>query len=750
MERLSRFATRHPWIVLGTFLVLSVILGLGLPRLEFDNSPEAMVPPDLPAKRLLDEVEETFGTGSLAVAALEGEIYTPEALTQLREATQALEEVPGVLRVTSLATAKRMEEDAGFLLIEDLVPEAPLTPEDVQAIRAYVASSPLYQGKLVSEDARYAAVLISVERGADMRALERALRDTLEAHWDGPVYLAGIPVMSGAILDTLQRDLPLQVSGAALIIGLVLFLNFRSLRGVFLPLVTVGVALVWALGAGGWLGFKLGMISSILPVVVLAVGSSFTLHILNRYYHELAEGRPKTEAIRLAVRETGLGVLISALAAGAGLAALYTASLPQIQAFGLLSAFGVLVAFIGSTLIVPAILSFLRPPRRVFNPERPDTTSRTMVGLARWVIPRRKGLLVGAGGFVLTMLLGASQIQVETSFTSYFPPTSPARVGTDLIDRVFRGSDTLTVVVEGDLKNPALLRGILAFEEAAQALPEVGAVLSVADVIQEIHKALTGERGIPDTSEGVAQEILLYQMSGNPEEITQLMDEGATIAQITVQLPSLPSSEMERTINELQTLAQTYIAPHAGTVEFTGSTVLMLEIMRLILRDQLISLALALILVALFNTLLLRSAVVGAVSVLPLALTIAGQFGLMGIAGIPLDTATALLAAIAIGVGDYSVHVIVRYLEERRKQAAPEMAVRTALFVSGRAVVFTALAIGGGFSALLWSGFVPIQTFGKLMGFTVGATALFALSVLPAALLAFVRKNNAREVTQHA
>ena len=750
MERVSRFATHHPWIVLGTFLVLSVVLGLGLPRLEFDNSPEAMVPPDLPAKRLLDEVEETFGTGSLAVAALEGDIYTPEALAQLRETTQAVEEVPGVLRVASLATAQRMEEDAGFLLIEDLVPEDSLTPEEVQAIRAYVASSPLYQGKLVSEDGRYAAVLISVERNADMLALERALREKLEAHWDGPVYLAGIPVMSGAILETLRRDLPRQMGLAALIIGLVLFLNFRSLRGVFMPLITVGVALIWSLGLGGWLGFKLGMISSILPVVVLAVGSSFTLHILNRYYHELAEEKSKTEAIRLAVRETGLGVLISALAAGAGLAALYTASLPQIKAFGLLSAFGVLVAFIGSTLIVPAILSFLKPPRRALNPERPDATSRAMEGLARWVTPRRKGVLLGAGVFVLLMLLGASRIQVETSFTSYFPPTSPVRVGTDLIDRVFRGSDTLTVVVEGDLKDPELLRGILAFEEKAQAMPEVGAALSIADVIQEIHETLTGLRGIPDTSDGVAQEILLYQMSGDPEDITQLMDEGATIAQITVQLRSLPSSEMERTVNALKALARTYIVPHADAVAFTGTTVLMLEIMRLILRDQLVSLALALVLVALFNALLLRSLAVGVVSVLPLALTIAGQFGLMGFARIPLDTATALLAAIAIGVGDYSVHVIVRYLEERRKQAAPETAARTSLFVSGRAVFFTALAIGGGFSALLMSGFVPIQTFGKLMGFTVGATALFALSALPAALLVFVRHTNAREVMQHA
>jgi predicted RND superfamily exporter protein len=228
------------------------------------------------------------------------------------------------------------------------------------------------------------------------------------------------------------------------------------------------------------------------------------------------------------------------------------------------------------------------------------------------------------------------------------------------------------------------------------------------------------------------------------------MTEDASAAQITVQVRSLPSRRMEALTQRLKALAEATIAPHAERVRFTGTTVLMLEVMRLILHDQYVSLALALVLVALFNALLLASGRVGGISVLPLGLTIAGQFGLMGAFGIPLDTATALIAAIAIGVGDYSVHIIVRYLEELRKGEAPEAAARTSLYVSGRAVFFTALAIGGGFMALLFSGFAPIQTFAKLMGFTVGATALFALTVLPAALLTWLRRYRKGKVVRHA
>jgi predicted RND superfamily exporter protein len=348
------------------------------------------------------------------------------------------------------------------------------------------------------------------------------------------------------------------------------------------------------------------------------------------------------------------------------------------------------------------------------------------------------------------MLVFIPRIQAETSFLSYFPKTAAPRQATELVDRVFGGSDNVILIVDGDLKDPALLAAIHRFEQKVQAYPEVGSAASIADVIRELHKALTGAYGLPDSREGVAQEILLYQMSGDPEDLAQFMDEAATTAQVTVQVRSLPSGAMQDLVDRIQADAEAIIGPHASAVNTTGSTVLMLETMRLILHDQYVSLGLALVLVAFFNAWLLRSWVVGLVSIVPLVLTVSGQFGLMGLFGVPLDTATALIGAIAIGVGDYSVHIIVRYLEELRKGRSAAAAARESVYVSGRAVFFTALAIGGGFMALLFSGFAPIQTFAKLMGFTVSATALFALTALPAALLVFVRKDRKHEVVQDA
>jgi len=746
---LSQLAIRHPWRVILLFAALSAAFGAGLRGLELDNSPESLVPPDLPAKLLLDRARDTFGGGDMELAALEGEIWTPAALEQLRAATEAVSGIEGVKRVTSLASAKRMEEEDGFLLVEDLLPEN-LDEEAVATIRAYVDNHPLYSGRLASSDGRYAAVIMEVDPESDMKRLNHEIAAALAETWSGPVHLAGTPALSGYILDTMARDIPRQLLLAILIIGLVFFVNFRSQRGVLLPLLTVLVALVWALGLGGWLGFKLGMISSILPVVVLAVGSSFTLHVLNRFYHELAAGVSRREAVLLATRETGLGVLVSALAAGAGLAALFSSSIPQIKSFGLLAAFGVFAAFLASSLLAPSILVLLKNPRRVMDPERPDAISRAMRAIGSWLLGARKMVLLAALLFLGLMLVFVPRIHAETSFLSYFPETAPPRAATELVDRVFGGSDNVILIVDGDLKDPELLEAIHRFEQKVATYPEVGSAASIADVIRELHKALTGSYGLPDSREGVAQELLLYQMSGDPDDLAQFMDEAATTAQVTVQVRSLPSGAMRDLVERIQSDAEKIIGPRANAVNTTGSTVLMLETMRLILHDQYVSLGLAFILVALFNAWLLRSWTVGLVSIIPLVLTVSGQFGLMGMFGVPLDTATALIGAIAIGVGDYSVHIIVRYLEELRRGRSTAEAARESVYVSGRAVFFTALAIGGGFMALLLSGFAPIQTFAKLMGFTVSATALFALTALPAALLVFVHKYGKQEVIQDA
>ncbi|MBE3575194.1 MAG: RND family transporter [Firmicutes bacterium] len=735
MDGLGRFAIRHPVWLLTLSILLTLLLVAGIPRLALTSSVEELVPSNSPAKQLLEEVQKQFGGTNMVVLAVQGDIYTPASFERLRRLTQAIQAMPDVERVLSVANVSRLESQDMMLNVSPVLADGPVQPAEVQAARAYVASNPLYRGRLVSGDGHYAAVIVDLSPSAPTLSATAALRDAGRKYWGSGVVLAGLPYLNAEVIRILNETIPRETALAALIIAFVLFLNFRSARGVALPMLSVLLALGWSLGLAGWLGFKLGMISSALPVVVLAVGNSYALHILNRYYHELAVGEAKEKAILLAMGQTGVGVLISALAASAGFLALMTSQIPQIREFGLLTALGIVVAFFAAVLVVPAILALLGTARPALDLERPDGIHRRMERLSTWVERHRQAILAVSAALLLVLAWGATHGTVETSVSAYFPKNGQVRRGIDRVDQVFGGSQTINVVVDGDLKNPRLLRSLQAFSRQAGKLEGVGSVVSVADVVEQIHHALTGHWALPTQRDAVGQELMLFQMSADPQDLKQFMDEGATKANVVVQVKDMPSRQMGRLLDQVQRLADGLIAPQAQRVQVTGSAVLLNELTSMVTHDQLVSLGLALSLVFVFNALLLGSAWLGLMGIIPLILTIAGQFGLMGLAGIPLDVATALIAAVAIGVGDYTIHVIVRYREERRDGASDSNALRTALAVSGRAVLFNSLSIASGFAALFWSGFVPIRTFGGLMDFTVLATAAGALVVMPAVLL---------------
>ncbi len=738
MRRLAEFALGRSRLVIAGFALVTLVLGFGLTRMVFDDSIESMYPDDAPLTVLQHQLEKTFGAGKLLVAVVDGDIYTPQALTDLARLTTALQRLPGVERVTSVANATRMSDDDGLLRIDKVVDPSHLGASDIAGIRAFLAGSSLYgHGRLINADGTAASVLMQISSTGNPHAIVRAVRAAVAADWPGKADLAGSPLFEVEMRSIAQRDLPLLVGLAALLIVLMLYLNFRSLRGALLPLLAVAIGIVWAVGAMGWLNAPLTLLNVIGLVAILAVGSSFSLHLLGRYVYELAMGRDRDQAIGLAVSETGLGVLISGVAISAAMTTLVLSSIPTVRAMGLLTAGGVMAALVASLLLLPAILHLLPVPRRLPAHDGPSALSGPLRRLSRFIARRRRAILVAAAALAAIGAIGATRIVPDTAVLGYFRKDSALRQNFDRVAHVFGGTSQVEVQVKGDLTDPELLRAMLAFERGVDAIPGVGASTSIADVIQTIHAALTGASGLPDTSQAVAQELLVYQMSGNVSDITQLLtlDHRQGLIQITTSASS--TEQVQRILRGVESVAATTIGRHAE-LGYTGPMLLQLAIQDALLHDFIVSLTLAIGLVVIIDS-LVRSLRAALVTILALLVTIVLQYGVLGYLGLPLDLATMLLGTLAIGVGDYAIHLTVRYMEERRLGHTPEDAMEQSLTTSGRSIAFTALTLGAGFAALITSNFVPIRTLGMLMDFTVVSIGVMSLTVLPAACLVFLR-----------
>jgi len=339
--------------------------------------------------------------------------------------------------------------------------------------------------------------------------------------------------------------------------------------------------------------------------------------------------------------------------------------------------------------------------------------------------------IVGAAGITL--------LKVDANVENFFPKKNPVRVSADLINEHFGGSEDISVWFSGDCKDPALLRRLESYGDSLKKLDGVGNVVSLADVVREMSKALydPGEAyydRIPATRNAVAQFFELYGMGGDPGDFEQIVDFDYENTRMLVRVKSGSTEVINEVVKEIRKLT----ADDPAFRGIGGYGYINARLSDLILRGQIRSLGLAVVVVALLVMLIFRSVRSGLFITIPLAGAMVVLFGLMGYAGIVLDVATAMLSSIMIGVGvDYTIHYLWRYRHERKVGNAREEAVYNAIVNTGRGITFNALSVITGFAALMISSFTPIRFFGFLVVVSIASCLAGALVLVPAMILKF-------------
>lgn len=742
MNWLAHITKRYPWLVIAIFALLTAFFGLHATQIEADNATESLYPDNSEINRIAQELAATFQHSDRLLLVAEGNIFTPEAIEHVRTLTTKLAGLPGARKVTSVTTAKQMADDDGFLVMADLIP-VNATEAQLASAQHYLRTSPMYKNiTLVSEDGQYASFIIELANHVNASEFAQRVVHEVQATWPGSYALAGQAFISMELQAIIGRDLPVLGSLALAAIVLMLFINFKSVLGMVLSLVQIVLGVVWGMGAFQLLGGKLMALTVIGPIAVMAVGSSFVINMLGRYYFELAHGADKPTAITRMLAETGLGVVISGIAISAAMATFLLSNLQMVRGLGLVAVLGVLAALLASMVLLPALLHVLPAPKRTTDPDNPGALGRLLQRLGAFIPKRRTAILGTAAVVVVFSLFGIPRITSDTSILAFFPADGPTRQSVATVERVLGGSGNITVWVAGDLTNPELLRSMANFQAAVRAIPEIGPGQSIANVLEGLHGTLTGQAGLPETPAAISQELLLYQTAGGVDELSRFVTLDYQQGVINFVAKSMSTERVAAVTKEITALAETHFG-NLATVQLSGNPLLEREIEQTMRHDFVISLALAIVLV-LFIDSFVRSFRAALATILVLLVTIALQYGLLGWFDLPLNLATMLMGALAIGVGDYAIHLTVRYMEERRMGHAPEPAIKRTVYSAGRQILFTALTLGAGFGALAFASFVPVATLGRLMLITVALVGVATLTLLPAVSLTILRNPHSR------
>jgi uncharacterized protein len=740
MKPLIEIILKRSWLVILGFIVVTALIMSGAARIKVDTSGQVFQPDHHPILTINDEIKKTFGSnGDSVIGVLEGDIYNPQSLNQIRALTAKLEAIPGTEQVISLTNVGRLEEHDGLIESKDLVSKDDLKPNEIAAVRDYISRN---SNSLVSSDGRSTVVISQMKPEAVQQKFGSDVSNLLREGWKGKVALAGKPFILAEINRTIANDLQV-VGGVALgLIVVFLFLNFGSWHGVVLPLIQVFFGMNLGLGLYGWIGGTAGSLTTIAIIAILAVGSSFALHLLGRFYSELARGKTKAEALRVTYTQTAQGVMISAVAIVVAMMTLWLSDIATLRDVGTLIIVGVLGSFASAMILMPAIINVLPQPKVRTNPEGAGTPnsflSRTLSKLADLIYDHKNAMFILAAVLVVFGLVGASRIVPNTSFLSFFPKNSETVRSIQTVDRVFGGSGTINLMLEGDILEPKVLNAILKFGERAKAeIPGVGTAISVATTVETLNGLFSGKHEIPATRQQVSQALLIYQSSVNTAQLTRQVSLNQQQALISIPIPLRDTKNTREFYDQIQVLGNQVFA---GVASFKvgGDSLSGLALEDALIHDFIISLSLAIVLVVIVDS-FVRSFKAAIITISSLMMTIILQYGLLGWLGINLDISTMLLGALAIGVGDYAIHLTVRFLEERQRGLDAKHALENTLVTSGRSILFTALTLGAAFAALSFSQIQPVASLGQMMVFTVLAVGISSLTLLPAMSLQFLR-----------
>lgn len=679
--------------------------------------------------------------------------------------------------IISAFTTKDIKGENDALEIYDLIDTdengkrlIPDTPDAVAEFKTRLQRNPAFEEVLYTRDSEsgqisdFGIMLKFKNLDGDRDPATRDILEIINSYAGLHIIFSGMPVVYVRAVDYIHMDFMTLVPLVMLIVMLVFYFNFRSLRGVWLPLVCLGMAEAWVLGLMGYLGFRITIMGSSLPTLMIAIGSSYAIHILNQYYNdfEIISERGKKEGLFLSMTHISLTVLLTGLTTFIAFVTLCTSQLSAVREWGIFCGTGALFAVFISSAMIPAALSMLphKYPkalgsRRAKAGLRGLTFTDKLLRLfTKCAVVHYKKVVFITIIFIILSIAGLIQLKVDTAYVSYFKKDSSVRQGVNAIGEKFGGGWGFDIIIDsgqpGGAKSPEFLNFMESFrkwlvaEENADL--HIGRTDAFSDIIKTMHMAMNDDNpesyAIPANAMDIADYLEIY--AGDDEDSDGRFDEFEPFVDIDYQTCDLlarlcrkegqlvGTSKVKQIVKKIKTYLDAHI-PEGASFQITGFPVMEVQVSHYLVMGQLQTLVLSFIIVDVISILLFQHLSAGLLALIPMGIAVLINFGIMGWFRIALDMSTSVIAAVTIGIGiDDTIHFMNNFRHNRVRGYSIDESIERTLAVAGKAIIFTSLALIFGFLVFLLSRFIPMNLLGTLLSITMVATTLGALVVLPA------------------
>ena len=755
----ARFILRNRFILLAAVFGTTFFWATQWKYMQFTFTEANLLPDDHPENILYKSFTETFGEeGNVIVIALQDSLFfTPQkrnAWRELNNKIKAFPEIEMVLSTDNLQELIKDEKNEKLVLQEVPLSLATDSTSILKFKEKLFLELPFYKNLIFDIETNTLRSIVYMKSEIVNTAKRKdfifdqfiPLIDSFEEETTSDIHISGMPYIRTLNAQNIVDEIGLFVLGASLITSLIFFLFFRSFRATFISLFVVAIGVMWAFGILGWLGYEITVLTALIPPLIIVIGVPNCIFLINKYQLEIAKHNNQAKSLQRVIAKVGNATLMTNLTTASGFATFILTNSKILKEFGVVASVNIISIFILSLLIIPITYSLMAIPKKK---HLKHLKNKSIDYFVRWMENKVRKKRVNVYIFSLIGLIigitGIYQIRISGSLIEDMPKSEEFFQDILFFDESFNGIVPVEIWIDSKRENgivkPATLQRMNRLQKTIEEIPELAPPISVVNAVKFAKQAYYNGNpnyfSLPTSQENSFIYPYLKNANGNNQLINGYVDTSGQFGRITTYMKDIKTERMERIESDLRQAMTKIFPKNRYGAEITGKALLFLKGTKYLIKNLILSLSLAILLIALFMAFLFRSFKMIIISLIPNLLPLIITAGVMGFTGIPLKPSTILVFSIAFGISvDDTIHFLAKYRQELISNGWKiNKAVFAALRETGISMFYTSIVLFFGFSVFMTSNFGGTQALGGLVAVTLLMAMLANLILLPSLLI---------------
>jgi len=705
-----------------------------------------------------EEFKQQFGEdGSvLFIGIRDTNLFRFNEFNDWFDLSEKIKKVPGVEEVVSITRLYDLVKNDSLKKFEfiPLTPDKPGSQSQLDSIKKHIWSLPFYDHLVVNKETGVTLIAVTLDKNLlntkqriSLINQIRKVTNQFGEKYNTEIHYSGLPFIRTVTSKMLEDEMKLFVILALAIAAIFLYIFFRSFKAVLYPVIIVVISVVWALGMMSLFGYKITMLTAIIPPLLIVIGVENCIFLLNKYHYEYRLHRNKVKALSRVIQRIGNANLLTNAATATGFAAFLITNNRLLVEFGAIAAINIMVVYALSLSLVPIFFSYLPPPQLKDVKHQEESIARAIIDKAViWVTRHRNIIYLITAALVIVGGIGITRLTTSGRIVDDIPQKNKLYQDLMFLEKNFKGIMPLEITIDTKKKKGVLtlatINRIDRFQDSLKTFPELSKPLSIVEVIKSAKQ--TFYSGDPAYYELPSSNELTFMGSYIPELkskkrtlIKNFMDTNFQVTRISVQMANIGTKDIQRIHDRVKTMADTIFPSGKYNVTLTGTSIVFMKGTNFLIRNLFESIILAIIVIAILLACLFTSWRMILISLIPNLIPQLMTGALMGFLGIPIKPSTILIFSIALGISvDNSIQFLSRYrLQLKHSNRNIPYSVVSALQETGYSMIYSSTVLFFGFGIFILSSFGGTQALGFLVSFTLLVAGLLNLFILPSMIL---------------